>query len=108
MSDLKKYIAKRKDVDDEFSVPSAISLISNYPNPFNPITSIKYQLSTESEVRLNIYDMNGREVATLINDNISAGYHEVSWDASEFSSGIYFYRLTAGDFVDTKKMIFMK
>ena len=79
-----------------------------HPNPFNPTTAISFQLSAISDVKLSIYDMNGKIVATLINDNKSAGYYEVNWDASNFSSGIYFYRLQAGEFVDTKKMILMK
>jgi hypothetical protein len=89
-------------------VPAEFALENNYPNPFNPQTAISYQLSTNSQVELTIYDMNGRKVTDLINEHKSAGYHEVSWDASGFTSGIYFYRLTAGEFVETKKMILMK
>jgi len=92
----------------EQDIPTEFALDDNMPNPFNPQTAISYQLSTDSQVELTIYDMNGRKVADLINEHRSAGYHSVTWDASGFTSGIYFYRLTAGDFVDTKKMIFMK
>jgi type IX secretion system substrate protein len=89
-------------------LPDSYMLYNNYPNPFNPTTAISFQLSAVSDVKLSIYDMNGKKVATLINDNKPAGYYELNWDASNFSSGIYFYRLQAGDFIDTKKMVFMK
>jgi len=80
----------------------------NYPNPFNPVTAISFELSADSQVELSIYDISGRKVTTLINDTKSIGYHTVNWDASGYSSGIYIYRLQAGAFVDTKKMVFMK
>ena len=92
----------------ENDIPTEFTLKANYPNPFNPTTAIRYQLSAISEVNLSIYDMNGKKVATLVNGSKLAGYHSVNWDASNISSGIYFYRLQAGDFVDTKKMVFMK
>jgi alpha-tubulin suppressor-like RCC1 family protein len=92
----------------ENGIPQEYSLNANYPNPFNPSTTISFELSAMSDVKLTIYDMNGKIVSTLINNAMPAGYHETSWDASDLSSGIYFYRLQAGDFVDTKKMIFMK
>ena len=92
----------------EIDIPLQFVLGNNYPNPFNPSTTISFQLSAMSDVKLTIYEMNGKMVSTLINDNMPAGYHDTSWDASDFSSGIYFYRLQAGDFVDTKKMVFMK
>jgi len=89
-------------------IPVDHYLSQNYPNPFNPITSISFQLSAVSDVELSIYDMKGKKIATLINENKPAGYYKVNWDASDFSSGIYFYRLHAGNFVETKKMVFMK
>ena len=92
----------------ELDIPQEFALEANYPNPFNPQTAISYQLSTNSQVELTIYDMYGRKVADLINEHKSAGYHSITWDASGLSSGIYFYRLTAGEFVETKKMVFMK
>jgi hypothetical protein len=92
----------------ESDIPQEFSLEANYPNPFNPSTTISFQLSAMSDVKLTIYDMSGKTVSTLINDTMPAGYHKTNWDASDLSSGIYFYRLQAGDFVDTKKMIFMK
>lgn len=93
---------------DPVFLPKSCSLEQNYPNPFNPRTSIIYHLSADSDVNLSIFDMNGRKVAILINGSKPAGYHSVNWDASQYSSGIYLYRLQAGDFVDTKKMVFMK
>ncbi len=92
----------------ENNIPEEFALSNNYPNPFNPRTAISFQLSADSDVELLVIDMNGKRVASLINDNMSAGYYEVNWDASGFNSGIYFYRLLVGDFVDTKKMVFMK
>ena len=104
-----KYTDKAVTISiPENNIPTEFSLEANYPNPFNPTTAISYQLSASSNVDLSIFDMNGKEVATLVNGSKPVGYHSVKWDASNVSSGIYFYRLQAGDFVDTKKMVFMK
>ena len=81
---------------------------NNYPNPFNPTTSIEYSLPQSGEVSLIIYNLLGQEVAKLVSGEIESGYHKVTWDASNFSSGIYFYRLQAGDFVQTRKMVLLK
>ena len=83
-------------------------LIQNYPNPFNPETRIDFALPEAGLTRLTIYDIRGREVVRLIDGELSAGYHELKWDASDAASGIYFYRLTSGDFVKTKKMLLLK
>ncbi|MBC8042887.1 MAG: leucine-rich repeat domain-containing protein [Rhizobacter sp.] len=88
--------------------PSEFGLKQNYPNPFNPSTTISYFIPQPSSVRLMIYDVLGREVATLVNERQTAGNHSVSFNASELSSGIYFYRLAAGSNVQTKKMLFVK
>jgi hypothetical protein len=95
--------------------PEAFALEQNYPNPFNPSSSIKYtvtgaraQGSGISEVKLTVYDLLGREVAVLVNERKVPGSYEVSFDGSGLASGIYFYRLTAGSFVDTKKMVLVK
>ena len=95
-------------VNIDLNFPEEYSLTQNYPNPFNPTTAISYQLSVDSNVELSVFDMNGRKIVTLINDYQSVGYYTVNWDASGYSSGIYFYRLKAGDYVETKKMVFMK
>ncbi|MDZ7796529.1 MAG: T9SS type A sorting domain-containing protein [Candidatus Marinimicrobia bacterium] len=89
-------------------VPTEFALEANYPNPFNPTTSINYQLLTDSKVELSVFDMNGKKITTLVNEAKSTGYYSVTWDASNVSSGIDFYRLQAGDFIDTKKMVYMK
>lgn len=95
------------------SVPAAFSLYQIYPNPFNPSTKIKFSLPNPSEggamdVKLVIYDALGREVSVLVNEQLRPGTYEVDWNAANFSSGIYFYKITSGDFTDTKKMILMK
>jgi len=91
----------------------AYKLEQNYPNPFNPSTVIKYSIPTDvrgemQEVRLTVYDILGNEVATLVKENQKSGNYEVKFDASNFSSGLYFYRISAGNFVDIKKMILIK
>ena len=83
-------------------------LKQNFPNPFNPITTIDYALPSRSEVSLIIFDLRGREVVRLVDEEKQAGLHSARWDASNVSSGIYFYRLTAGDFVQTRKMVLLK
>ena len=81
---------------------------NNYPNPFNPSTTIKYQIPQLSLVTLKVYDVMGSEVATLVNEEKSAGTYEVEFNATGLTSGIYFYQLKADSFVETKKMILMK
>ena len=100
-------------VEDVNTSPAEFALFNNYPNPFNPSTTIKYQISKDvksekQEVRLIIYDALGREVATLVNEQQSPGIYEVVFDASNFSSGTYFYRLISGNNVKTMKMILLK
>ncbi len=89
-------------------VPDQFELKQNYPNPFNPTTKIQYRIPLNGNVELKIFNMNGRELKTLINEYQSAGYYMIEINASEFSSGIYFYRLTTGEFIETKKMIVLK
>ena len=89
-------------------IPESNSLGQNYPNPFNPSTQIRFGLSEPLHVRLIIYDMLGREVAKLADEDMDAGYHSVSWNASNVSSGVYIYRLSAGDFVQVKRMLVIK
>ncbi len=89
-------------------VPIAFTLEQNYPNPFNPATVIGYQLPVSSEVRLEVYDMLGRRVAVLENGMRTAGRHQVAFDASSLSSGMYFYRIQAGEFAETRKMMLVK
>jgi hypothetical protein len=89
-------------------IPLEYSLGQNYPNPFNPVTTIKYSLAKNDMVMLKVYDVLGNEVATLVNENKDAGIYTVNFNASQLASGIYFYRLTAGTFVETKKMILLR
>ena len=84
------------------------SLANNYPNPFNPSTKIQYTLPTNEFVSLKVYDIIGREVATLVNQQQSAGVYDVNFNASNLTSGIYFYKIDAGSFVDVKKMMLIK
>lgn len=97
------------DVNDELtSLPIQYNLDQNYPNPFNPSTSISYQLSAVSNVNLKVYDIIGREVANLVNKEQPIGNYKVNFDASNLTSGVYFYRIIAGGFVQTKKMLLLK
>lgn len=89
-------------------VPSTFSLSQNYPNPFNPATVINYQLATSNVVSLKIYDLLGREVATLVNGKQNTGNYRVEFNAAGLSSGVYFYRLEAGNFVEQKKMMILR
>lgn len=84
------------------------SLVQNYPNPFNPTTTIDYSINSSGLVSLKVYDMLGSEVASLVNENKEAGNYSIEFNASDFPSGIYVYRITAGNFVDTKKLILLK
>lgn len=89
-------------------VISDYALFQNYPNPFNPTTTISFQLPEAGKVALKVYNILGKEVATLINGNKDAGKHSITFDASALSSGVYFYKLEANNFVSTKKLILMK
>ena len=88
--------------------PMQFVLYQNYPNPFNSSTTITFELPKSSVVKLSVYDMLGREVSVLVNDRVDAGVHEVRFDASGNSSGVYFYRLQAGDFVQTRRLLFLR
>ncbi len=95
-------------VDEHPGVPVHFALHQNYPNPFNPATQIRFDVPTTGAVKLTVYDLLGREVQTLINEQREAGYHTVLFDASNVSSGVYFYRLTGPGFVATKRMVVVK
>ena len=94
-------------VEDEISITS-FALHQNFPNPFNPLTTISYNLKTNSKVELKVYDVTGREVAILVDGFSSAGEHSVEWDGSDLASGLYIYRLTTDSFSETKKMLLLK
>jgi photosystem II stability/assembly factor-like uncharacterized protein len=89
-------------------IPNQFSLYQNFPNPFNPTTKIKFQIAKSGDVKLVIFDVLGREAATLVNENLNPGTYEVTWDAGRYPSGVYFYRLITQDYSETKKMVFLK
>ncbi|RJO59136.1 T9SS C-terminal target domain-containing protein, partial [Candidatus Parcubacteria bacterium] len=90
------------------TLPTVFALKQNQPNPFNPATTISYSLPQATQVTLHVYNLLGQRVATLVNERQAAGEHAVSWDASQYSSGVYLYRITAGEAVQTKKMLLLK
>jgi hypothetical protein len=90
------------------NLPTTYALYQSYPNPFNPTTTIRYDVPTNNWVTLKVYDILGREVATLVNQMESPGYKQVTFNANALPTGVYTYRLTAGSFVQTKKLILMK
>ncbi|MBD3232653.1 MAG: T9SS type A sorting domain-containing protein [candidate division Zixibacteria bacterium] len=89
-------------------IPTEFALDNAYPNPFNATTTISYRLPVASRVNLDIYNVLGQRVTTLVNGNVEAGYHSINWDASQYSSGIYFYKLSVGDKVFTNRMTLLK
>jgi hypothetical protein len=100
-------------VGDEMKEPTAFSLKGNYPNPFNPITNIHYELYKNTQVKITIYDVLGREVRQLVSGELVSGYHKTIWDATndhgkQVSAGVYLYQIQAGEFVQVKKMVLLK
>jgi len=92
----------------EKMAPASFELKQNFPNPFNPVTSIRYSVASDRFVSLKVYDINGREVATLVNQRKPAGLHRVEFEAKDLPSGVYFYKLTAGEFVQVRKMALVR
>lgn len=104
-----KYPNVRTDIKEEQKfVPTEFLLYQNYPNPFNPGTTIRYQLSVQSHTQLKIYDVLGREVTTLVDEEKSAGKYEIKFDATKIPSGVYFYTLKAGNYLQARKMLLIK
>jgi hypothetical protein len=97
-----------KVIEVDANLPAKFQLEQNYPNPFNPVTLIKYQLPIKSSVSLKIFDILGKEIETLVNEVKDAGYYQVSFDASNLSSGIYLYTLQTENYFTSKKMILLK
>jgi hypothetical protein len=103
-----RQIMSTTGIQNTNEIPSGFSLSQNYPNPFNPVTNIKFSIPQSSVVSLIIYDVAGKEVAKLIDQNMNAGNYSYDFNASNLSSGVYFYRINAGSFTDVKKMILVK
>lgn len=90
------------------NVPNGFSLEQNYPNPFNPETKIRFSIPAKENVRLTVFDALGREIETLVNESLAAGTYEVNFERSNLSSGVYFYKITSGNFTQTKSMVIVK
>jgi hypothetical protein len=95
-------------VEDEVAAPKTFALEQNYPNPFNPTTTIRYGITEKSIVKIILFNAIGEEVALVLNEEKESGYHQVEFNAATLPSGVYFYQLQAGSFVETKKMVLMK
>jgi len=117
IDDLRIVTKTTVGIEEERSpeLPKDYSLEQNYPNPFNPTTKIKYSIPVETRhasslqnVQLKIYDILGNEVVTLVNEQKAAGNYEVDFNANGYSSGVYYYQLRAGEFVQSKKMVLIK
>lgn len=110
---LSRYIEIQSDSMGTFdevleNIPQEFALKQNYPNPFNPATNIEFAIPKNSDVSLIVYNLLGQQVTTLVDESISAGFHSTRFDASQLSSGVYIYRIQAGSFVQTKKMLLIK
>jgi hypothetical protein len=89
-------------------IPDVYNLYQNYPNPFNPVTNIKFEIPKTSLVKITVYDILGKEIQSILNENKEPGIYEVKFDGSKLSSGTYFYRIEAGNYTAFKKMILLK
>lgn len=108
-SDVLSFItAEVISANEEADIPEELALSKNFPNPFNKETQIRYALPEQAHVRLEVYNVLGEHVTTLVNEQQSAGRYEVSFDASRLSSGTYLYRIEAGEFVEMKQMMLVK
>jgi len=106
--DMGAYWFDQVGIDDFDRTPRFFALLQNYPNPFNVSTVIRFDIPQTSQVIIHIYDLLGRKVETLIDGNQPAGSHSLIWDAEEFSSGVYFYKLKGGNYTETRKMVLIK
>lgn len=102
------YVAAAAATQETSNTPIRYQLSQNYPNPFNPITTLSYELPKTSDVILSIYDINGHLVETLVSQHRNAGKYQVQWDASGYSSGLYFYQIAAGDFTAIRRCVLLK
>jgi hypothetical protein len=108
LAELARPIETSISVPDPVVLPSSFALDQNYPNPFNPNTTFQFALPRKEHVSVSVFDLLGREVATVFSGELNAGVHRRQWDGSALPSGVYFYRLQAGDFMDTKKLIVLR
>lgn len=92
----------------ETGQPVSFALKQNYPNPFNPSTTIEYTVAQSGPVTIKVYNALGQEVATVLNENLPAGQYETKFDGANLSSGVYIYKMTAGSYTESKKMVLMK
>ena len=88
--------------------PNELSIIRNFPNPFNPVTNITYGLPASTDVKIVVFDISGKQVQLLLNEFQTAGYYSINWDATLYPSGLYFVKMLAGDFISTKKLMLVK
>ena len=97
-------------IEDEKNeeIPTDYNLTNNFPNPFNPSTKIKYSIPQSSQVIIKVFDILGNEIETLVSEQKNTGTYEITWHSENLPSGVYFYRLKAGNFVETKKMVLLK
>jgi hypothetical protein len=107
-SETRKFSVSMTGLDAQKEVPKEYSLSQNYSNPFNPSTTIRYGLPQRSQVTLSIFNTLGQQVALLQNGEQEVGYHEVRFEGSGLSSGVYFYRMQAGSFIETKKFLLVR
>jgi len=107
-SDIWRFRTILTSVEQIPGLPTEFALQQNYPNPFNPLTTVAFSIPEQVGVTLRVYDILGREVATLVNDTLKPGEYGAQFDASGLSSGVYFYRLTAGSYVAIKKMSLLR
>ncbi len=89
-------------------IPIKFSLSQNYPNPFNPVTTISFEIPKSEFVSITISDALGREVETIVNKQLNPGTYHAEWDAADYPSGVYYYKITAGEYTETKKMVLIK
>lgn len=90
------------------SIPTQYKLFQNYPNPFNPTTKLRFALTRISIVKLVVYDVLGKQIETLINDQLNSGIYEVDWNASQYPSGVYYYKIDSEEYTETKRMVLLK
>ena len=116
LSQLQQHATRARDIYQVISgveqvspsFPVEFALHQNFPNPFNPATTIRYDLRADTRVSLKVFNILGQEVLTLVNEEQKAGYKSVEWNASNFASGVYFYRLQAGPYTGTKKLLLLR